>query len=79
MMEVKKRTKYDGKLKGVRIVNNNIVDADGEIIDLVSVLSKVYEDNVFDLSTTCKEEEIIDVDDAEEAIIGEDGDIIYED
>jgi len=79
MMEVKKTTKYDGKLKGVRIVNNNIVDADGEIIDLVSVLSKVYGDNVFDLSTTCKEEEIIDVDDAEEAIIGEDGDIIYED
>jgi len=79
MMEVKKTTKYDGKLKGVRIVNNNIVDADGEIIDLVSVLSKVYGDNGFDLSTTCKEEEIIDVDDAEEAIIGEDGDIIYED
>lgn len=79
MMEVKKTTKYDGKLKGVRIVNKNIVDADGEIIDLVSVLSKVYGDNVFDLSTTCKEEEIIDVDDAEEAIIGEDGDIIYED
>ena len=66
MIEVKKTTKYDGKLKGVHIVDNNIVDSEGEIIDLVSVLSKVYGEGFFDLSTTAKEEEIIDVEEAEE-------------
>ena len=65
MMEVKKTVKYDGKLKGIHIVDNNIVDADGEIIDLVSVLAKVYKDGFFDLSTTAKEEEIIDVEPCE--------------
>lgn len=66
MMEVKKTVKYDGKLKGVRIAGGNIVDGDGEVIDLVSILSKVYEDKAFDLSTTCKEEELIDTEDDEE-------------
>ena len=78
MMEVKKTIKYDGKLKGIRVVNDNIVDADGEIIDLVSVLSKVYGEKTFDLSTTTKEEEIIDVDNAEEAYVDDDGNLIYE-
>ena len=78
MMEVKKTIKYDGKLKGIRVINDNIVDADGEIIDLVSVLSKVYGEKSFDLSTTTKEEEIIDVDNAEEAYIDDDGNLIYE-
>ena len=78
MMEVKKTVKYDGKLKGIRIINDNIVDADGEIINLVSVLSKVYGEKAFDLSTTTKEEEIIDVDNVEEAYIDDDGNLIYE-
>lgn len=78
MMEVKKTIKYDGKLKGIRVINDNIVDADGEIIDLVSVLSKVYGEKSFDLSTTTKEEEIIDVDNAEEAYVDDDGNLIYE-
>lgn len=60
MMEVKKTTKYDGKLKGVRVVGRDIVDSDGEVVDLIAILSKVYGENLFDLSTTCKEEEIID-------------------
>lgn len=71
MMEVKKTVKYDGKLKGIHIVDNNIVDADGEIIDLVSVLAKVYKDGFFDLSTTAKEEEIIDVEPCEEIDVEE--------
>ena len=66
MIEIKKTTKYDGKLKGVHIVDGNIIDAEGEIIDLVSVLSKVYGEGFFDLSTTAKEEEIIDVEEVEE-------------
>ena len=62
MFEVKKTTKYDGKLKGVRIVDGNIVDSEGEIIDVISILSKVYGEDTFDLSTTYKEEEYIDTD-----------------
>lgn len=66
MIEVKKTTKYDGKLKCTHIVNKNIVDEEGEVIDLITVLSKVYGDNFFDLSTTCKEEEHIELDDVDE-------------
>lgn len=78
MMEVKKTVKYDGKLKGVHIVDKNIVDADGEIVDLVSILRKVYGESSFDLSTTCKEEEIIDTEPDEEVTIDEDGNVVYE-
>ena len=60
MMEVKKTIKYDGKLKGIRVVGKCLVDADGEGVDLIAILAKVYGENMFDLSTTCKEEEIID-------------------
>ena len=60
MMEVKKTIKYDGKLKGIRVVDKNIVDAEGEVVDLIAILAKVYGENMFDLITTCKEEEIID-------------------
>lgn len=77
-MEIKKIVKYDGKLKGVHIVEGNLVDTDGEIIDLISILSKVYGENYFDLSTTNKKEEILDVDQAEEAYFDEDGNLVYE-
>lgn len=79
MIEIKKTTKYDGKLKGVHIVDNNLIDAEGEVIDLISVLSKVYGEGFFDLSTTAKEEEIIDVEEADEAELDEDGNLTYED
>lgn len=77
-MEVKKIVKYDGKLKGVRIVDGNFVDLDGEIIDLVSILSKVYGENYFDLSTTNKKEEILDLEQADDAYVDEDGNLVYE-
>ena len=65
-MEIKKTIKYDGKLKGIKVFNNSIVDQDGEVVDLISILSKVYGDNSFDLSTTCKDEEIINVDNSDD-------------
>lgn len=70
-MELKKTTKWDGKLKGVRIVNNQIVDSDGVIVDLIDVLSKAYSDAIFDISTTTKVEEIIDLDEPYEVYIGD--------
>lgn len=64
-MELKKTVKYDGKLKGVHIVDENIVDSDGMVLDLISVLKKAYGEMPFDLSTTTKTEEIIDTEDIE--------------
>lgn len=78
-MEIKKIVKFDGKLKGVHIVDGNLVDLDGEIIDLISILSKVYGENYFDLSTTNKKEEILDLDQVEEAHFDEDGNLVYGD
>lgn len=69
MLELKKTTKWDGKLKGVRIVDNQVVDFEGEIIDLYAVLEKAYGDQTFDLSTTTKVEEIIDLDEPDEVDI----------
>ena len=61
-MELKKTVKYDGKLKGVHIVDENVVDADGTVIDLIAILKKAYGEMPFDLTTTTKTEEIIDID-----------------
>ena len=40
MLELKKTTKWDGKLKGIRIEDGQVVNADGEIIDLIDILEK---------------------------------------
>lgn len=61
-IEVKETIKRDGKLKGCHIVNKNLVDADGCVLDIVDVLSKIYGEKPFDLSVTAKTEEMIDVD-----------------
>jgi hypothetical protein len=65
-MEIKKTVKYDGKLKGVHIIEGKLVDDNGEIIDILDILTKAYGEKPFDLSTTTKTEEIIDIDDMEE-------------
>ena len=62
-MDFKKTIKYDGKLKRLHIFDGKFVDEDGVIIDLVDCLSKVYGEQPFDISTTTKTEESIDVDD----------------
>lgn len=61
-MELKKTIKYDGKIKGLHIVDGKLVDGDGEIIDILDVLEKAYGEKPFDLSTTTKTEEIINLD-----------------
>lgn len=60
-MELKKTVKYDGKLKGLHMVNGQLVDADGEILDVLDIFEKAYGDKPFDMSTT-KTEEIINLD-----------------
>lgn len=61
-MELKKTVKYDGKLKGLHICDGQCIDNEGEVIDLMAILEKAYADRLFDLSTTTKTEEIIDLD-----------------
>lgn len=60
-MELKKTVKYDGKLKGLHMVEGKLVDMDGEIIDVLDIFEKAYGDKPFDMSTT-KTEEIINLD-----------------
>ena len=61
-MEIKKTIKYDGKWKGLHISGSRVVNEDGEIIDLVKLLKRAYGEAPFDLSTTTKEEELINID-----------------
>ena len=61
-MELKKTVKYDGKLKGLHMVDEQLVDMDGEIIDILDIFEKAYGDKPFDMSTTTKTEEIINLD-----------------
>lgn len=68
MLELKKTTKWDGKLKGIRIEDGQVVNVDGEIIDLISILEKCYEDKYFDISVTSKEEEIIPIEAEDEEV-----------
>lgn len=64
-MELKKTVKYDGKIKGLHIVDGNLVNNEGEIINIIDILTKAYGEKPFDLSTTTKTEEIIDLDNVE--------------
>lgn len=65
-MDFKKTIKYDGKIKGLHIVDGKLVNLDGEIIDIIGILEKVYGEKPFDISTTTKTEESIDPDQLDE-------------
>ena len=72
-MEIKKSITYNGKLKGVSFINGKLIDEDGTIIELMTILQNVYGDKPFDISTSSKKEQLIDADDFHN---GDDG---YED
>lgn len=67
-IEVKETVKRDGKLKGCHIVDGKFIDSEGEVIDIVDVLAKVYGDKPFDLSVTTKTEETIEIETEDEDI-----------
>lgn len=77
-IEVNRETKTSMKAKGLSIVDGNVVDDSGEIVNLVEVLSKVYGEMPFDLSTTKSIKESIDIEEELEATVDEDGNVIYE-
>lgn len=56
-MVVKKKTTWNGKLSKLMLHENNIVDENGEIINLIDYLEQFYADKVFEISITAKEEE----------------------
>lgn len=62
MIELKKTTKLDGKLKGLHFEDNMLIDENGEVIDIAKHLKAAYGDKYFDLSVTTKEEEILEID-----------------
>ena len=62
MIELKKVTKWDGKMKSLHFEGNVLINEDGEVIDLNKHLKAAYEDRYFDVSFTAKEEELIEVD-----------------
>ena len=43
-MELKKTIKYDGKLKGLHMVEGQLVDLNGEIVDILEIFTKAYGD-----------------------------------
>ena len=65
-MDLKKTVKLDGKLKGLHFEGNELIDENGEVIDLNKYMKAAYQEQTFDLSTTAKREEIIEVDIYEE-------------
>jgi len=68
MIEIKKTVKWDGKLKGLHFEGNELIDENGEIINLNEYMKAAYSDKCFDVSVTAKEEEIlsVEIEDAEE-------------
>ena len=68
-MEIKKVTKWDGKMKSLHFEDDVLINEDGEVVDLHKYLKSAYEDKCFDLSFTAKEEEILEIDIEEEVDI----------
>lgn len=60
-MEITKTVKYDGKLKGLHIIDGQCVTADGDIINIIEFFEKAYGDRPFDLSTTMQTKDTIDL------------------
>jgi hypothetical protein len=60
-MDVKKTVKWDGKLKGLHFEGNELIDENGEVIDLNKHMKAAYGDKTFALSVTAKEEEIVEI------------------
>lgn len=66
MIELKRTTKWDGKIKGLHFEGNELIDENGEIVNLNDWMKAAYVDKTFDLSVTAKEEEILECEIEEE-------------
>jgi len=58
---VKKQTTWKSVCKHLKFYDGQIIDENGEIVDIIAVLKQFYEDKPeFDISVSTKEEEIIE-------------------
>ena len=64
-MEIKKTIKTDMVLKDARLVDGNIVDDSGEVVNLVEVISKIYGEDEFKLTLTRSTSEEVELGDEE--------------
>lgn len=66
-MEIKRTIKTDMVLKNARVINGNVVDEDGEIVDLTEAIFKIYgEDVEFKLTLTRSTSEELELNEDEE-------------
>lgn len=61
MVEVNITTKTDISAKGCSIIDGQIVDNDGVIINIIEILEKAYGDAPFDLKSTKSIKESIEI------------------
>ena len=70
-MDIKRSIKTDVVLKDARLIDGNIIDDNGEIVDLMDVISKIYGEDEFKITLTRSTSEEVDLDEVEEIDIDE--------
>lgn len=66
-MDIKRTVKTDIIAKEARVIDNSIIDDNGEVLNLVDIVKKIYgEDVEFKLTLTRSTSEEVDIDEAEE-------------
>ena len=65
-MDIKRSIKTDVVLKDARLIDGNIIDDSGEVVNLVEVISKIYGEDEFKLTLTRSTSEEVDIDEVEE-------------
>ena len=66
-MDIKRTVKTDVIAKEARVVDNSIIDDNGEVLNLVDIVKKIYgEDVEFKLTLTRSTSEEVDIEEMEE-------------
>ena len=65
-MNIKKSVKMDAVLKDARLINGNIIDDTGEIVDLMDIIKKIYGEDEFKLTLSRATSEEVDIEELEE-------------
>lgn len=66
-MDIKRTVKTDIIAKEARVIDNSIIDDNGEVLNLADIVKKIYgEDVEFKLTLTRSTSEEVDIEDIEE-------------
>ncbi len=69
-MDIKRTVKTDIIAKEARVIDNSIIDDNGEVLNLVDIVKKIYgEDVEFKLTLTRSTSEEVDIEEVEEVDI----------